>query len=313
MKNVLILALMSWSLLSGAQIPKPQEDTYVNDFARVLSAGEISILNQQIAAIEKKSGVQIAVVLVKKVPPAYDIADYTLLIGRKWHVGTNKDGIVYVAAIRQHKQRLEVAEGLAQTLPDSLRKSILATIKPFFKQHDYNSGLLTLVDQLGASLNPVVQPVAPPVVQQTDVAGQADTPVANFIYCLIMAGLILPVIYLVSKNKRAARRVSIGYTNDDFNHADRVADHYHDTGHAFVARVASAIIADSLQHSYDHLIEDDQPINGLPDGFSPGTADSQDYGNWGSGSENNYDSGSDYSSSSDDSGFSGDDGSSSDS
>ena len=112
MKKILLLLLILSGQIGFAQIPTPQKNTYINDFAHVLTADQVKSLNQNIFEIEKSSGVQLAVVLVDKIPKGYEIEDYALLIGRKWHVGKNENGIVYVASISQHKQRLEIARGL---------------------------------------------------------------------------------------------------------------------------------------------------------------------------------------------------------
>lgn len=155
----LFLLFLSISVFTAfAQIPKPQKNTYVNDFAHVLTKAQVRQLNVQIHKIERTSSVQIAVVLINKLPKYYEIEDYALLIGRKWHVGTNQNGLVYVAAIQQHKQRLEVARKLENIVTDSIAGEVLAGIKPFFREQDYAGGLQFLVGSLDSLVHPAIQP-----------------------------------------------------------------------------------------------------------------------------------------------------------
>lgn len=153
MKKLIGLLFILPIILFG-QIPRPLPSTYVNDFACVLSPRQISLLNDSISAIEDRSGVEIAVVLVNDLPPGMEIEDYALQIGRTWHVGNADNGIVYVAAINQHKQRLEVARHVEGDIPDVIALRITDLLKPAFRQHDYFSGLQTLIKALDARLNP---------------------------------------------------------------------------------------------------------------------------------------------------------------
>jgi uncharacterized protein len=136
-----------------AQIPKAKKNTYVNDNAGVLTPSEVKALNVQIHKLERLSSVQLAIVLVDKVPEEYDIEEFAYLIGRRWHVGANnKKGVIYVAAIQQRKQRLEVTKILRDKLSDERCMEVLDLIKPYFKQRDYNGGLQAMTDELSRSL-----------------------------------------------------------------------------------------------------------------------------------------------------------------
>jgi uncharacterized protein len=148
MKKLLFLICLIIPHLVSAQIPKPAKNTYVNDYAGVLTKDQITALNQKIYRIEKGASAQLAIVLVDRIPADYDIQDFAVLIGKKWHVGKNKKGIVYVAAIQQHKQRLEVARNLEDIFPGATAIEILNAIKPSFKSKDYNAGLELLVSQI---------------------------------------------------------------------------------------------------------------------------------------------------------------------
>src|SRR5258706_9971146 len=127
--------------LVAAQIPSRLPDTYVNDFAGILAKEDIADLNRQIDSIEKEYTVQIAIVLVKKLPEDMEVEDFARGIGREWHIGTDRKGLVYVASISQRKQRMEVAANLEGILTDIITHEIMDHLKPFMKKMDYAGAL----------------------------------------------------------------------------------------------------------------------------------------------------------------------------
>lgn len=155
MKKLLIPFTLCISMFANAQVPKPQPNTYVNDATGSLSAEQIRQLNLQIRQLETTSGVQFAIVLVNDLPANMEIDDYAREIGRTWHVGNAKNGLVYVVSLNSHKQRLEVARELEGTLPDITCKEITDGIKPFFRSKDYFGGCSYLVQQIQSKIKPV--------------------------------------------------------------------------------------------------------------------------------------------------------------
>src|SRR5438105_648042 len=157
MKKLLIILALLVPYFSFCQIPEPLPNTYVNDLAGVLKPDELKSLNETILAVEKISSVQIAIVLINDLPDRYEIEDYAREIGRKWHVGNAKNGLVYVAAINAHKQRLEVASELEGDIPDIVAKQITDNLKPNFKNKDYYGGLQVLLNGINERIDPVIK------------------------------------------------------------------------------------------------------------------------------------------------------------
>jgi uncharacterized protein len=300
MKRVLVMMMMLVVQKVFCQIPQPGKDTYVNDFAHVLTADQISTLNAQIDGFVKNTGSQIAIVLVDTIPTAYEIKDYALLIGRKWHVGTDKNGIVYVAAIKQHKQRLQIATGLYQTLPKDKREAILEQVKPYFKQQDYAGGLKVLVSGVGDALNADlgVAPNAPAAA--TPVAPQNNQSLSNVsdpgfyvgIIFFFVPIILIVVVIIVRRNRRRSiqmhSNIGSGFGNGPI---------YNDQGSGvgpFVAGAAAGYVAERLIDGLNNNIGGNQ--NDAGNNNQPQSNNLSDNSNWGS----------DDSSSSDDSGFSSD-------
>lgn len=155
MKKLLLILLVP--IFGLAQVPDPIANTYVNDLAGMLNAGQIQVLNDSILAIEKKSSVQIAVVLLDKLPENMSIEDFSLQVGRKWHVGNAANGLVYVVALAERKQRLEVARALESKITDIDALQLTDQLKPYFREKDYFTGLKVLLDGISKKLDPVLQ------------------------------------------------------------------------------------------------------------------------------------------------------------
>ena len=142
-------------LLTLAQIPEPIPNTYVNDFVSVLTKDQVQKLNERIRLIETKSSVQIAIVLIQKLPNM-TIADYSIELGRKWHVGNARNGLVYVMAIGDRKQDLSVASALEGTITDAEALHLTESTKPFFRNADYFGGLNELITGIENELQPAL-------------------------------------------------------------------------------------------------------------------------------------------------------------
>lgn len=154
MKQILIILFIVPAFCFG-QIPDPLPNTYINDLANVLTPAQEQSINERIYAIEKKSSVQIAVILLSELPGDMDIADYAMQVGRKWHVGNARNGLVYVAAINQRKQRLEVAGNLEGDIADVTAMRIIDNIKPYFRVQDYYGGVNKLLDGIDERVDPI--------------------------------------------------------------------------------------------------------------------------------------------------------------
>lgn len=152
MKKLLFLLLLPMFVVG--QIPTPKPNTYVNDLAGLLTETQINELNLNIRQIETDYSIQVAIVLVKttgEIP----IDDYARQIGRSWHVGNAKNGLVYVAAVDDHKQRLEVAQNLEGTITDIRAHELTDIIKGFFHHQQYYAGLNSFLQSLTVMLKPV--------------------------------------------------------------------------------------------------------------------------------------------------------------
>ncbi|MEO3407793.1 TPM domain-containing protein [Mucilaginibacter sp. CAU 1740] len=277
-KRISLFALLLLTQYTFAQIPKPQKNTYVNDFAHVLSKDQVNSLNKQIYTIEKASTVQVAIVLVKTVPAKYTIDKFAVQIGRKWNVGKAHNGIVYVAAINQHKQRIELDSASLQKITSLEQEWLLNDIKPYFKQNDYYGGLTNLTQQLNKYLTPPPALGAEPVAQKAKPAEPEETVIwPLFLILGMVVAFVWLIIYVIKRmirdvrENRAAGLYSSSSSGGSFFSRRRYRnrwgnDHYYHTTNNYYESQSS-----TRSSRDDDDDDDNRPSN---------------WGNWGSSSDN---------------------------
>lgn len=141
-------ALLAATALAVAQ-HLPPIDHPVNDFAGVLSAEQVTKLDEQLLAHRAASGVQLAVLLVDTTD-GEPIEDYALRAAVAWGGGERRkdDGALFVMAVKDRRMRLEVGYGLEALVPDAAAASLLEELKPFLRESDYDGAMAHLVEGL---------------------------------------------------------------------------------------------------------------------------------------------------------------------
>jgi uncharacterized protein len=117
---------------------------YVNDFAHVLSREQAESLNTELIEFAKKTSVEIAVVTVSSLD-GQDVETYTRGLATAWGVGkTGKNnGVVFLVAPNERKERIQPASGSRPILTDSILDEIRDTvILPAFRRGDMAAGII---------------------------------------------------------------------------------------------------------------------------------------------------------------------------
>lgn len=165
-------------LLLGLRDPAAARDVppltgRVVDQANLLTAEQRQRIETQLAALEKQTGDQLAVLTVDTLDgdPIEDFANKT---GRAWALGQKgkNNGVILLVAKQDRKMRIEVGYGLEPELTD-LQTNIIQTqiIIPHFKQGDFGGGIEAGVDALVTTLQG--KPLATPAAQKPE--GDADS------------------------------------------------------------------------------------------------------------------------------------------
>ena len=166
------LAMVGWARAddTGGVLPVPALTAHVIDQTGTLSADQTQALEGKLAALEKKRGSQLVILLVPTTQPE-DIAAYAQRVGDTWKIGRKDvgDGLLLVVAKQDRRVRIEVAKALEGAVPDLAAKRIIdQAITPSFKAGDFAGGLDKAIDQLDARIGgenlpePAASPDAPP-------------------------------------------------------------------------------------------------------------------------------------------------------
>jgi uncharacterized protein len=116
---------------------------YVNDQAAVLDEGTHAQLEAFLDQLEKKTGVQFALLTVKSTAPETP-SEYKVRVFQKWGIGKRgrDDGLLMLVALEERQVRFETGYGLEGTLPDGLQSRIFReTMAPRFRAGDYPGGI----------------------------------------------------------------------------------------------------------------------------------------------------------------------------
>jgi uncharacterized protein len=123
---------------------------YVSDFANVVDAHSRSQLERYCAALEKATGVQVAIVTVTTLGER-PIEDFAVELFEHWGIGhkQNDEGLLLLLAIRDRKNRIEVGYGLEPILPDGFVGSVLREMRPSLREQNYGPALLAGASVMG--------------------------------------------------------------------------------------------------------------------------------------------------------------------
>jgi uncharacterized protein len=141
----LVLALVGMLLgaaPAGALEP-PALTARINDRAGLLPAATARDLEAQLAAHEKKTGHQFAVLTIPSLE-GDPIEDFSIRTVQKWKLGHAKvdDGLLVLVAKDEHKVRIEVGYGLEGKIPDAVASRIIRNeMVPAFRAGDYEAGI----------------------------------------------------------------------------------------------------------------------------------------------------------------------------
>lgn len=147
------LAAVCAAALGALDTSKLKPRGYVNDFAGVLDATVAARLEAYSAAVERSTGAQMAFVTVDTLDgePIDDVANRLF---REWGVGKKgkDEGLMFLLAVRDRKQRAEIGYGLEPVLTDGYVGSVLRSLRPALRQQNYGAALLAAAEDFGSRI-----------------------------------------------------------------------------------------------------------------------------------------------------------------
>jgi uncharacterized protein len=191
-------------------LPKPEPFRYVIDNAGVIDSATNQRMEKILTDLKKAGDIEFAVVTVKTTGDQ-DIFDYSLAVARGWGIGSSegeKNGLLLLVAVDDHKYHIQVSRHLEGDLPDGLVGEAGRRMRDPFRKSDYSGGLMTAVQTIvstleekrGFSVSDVdkkyaYQPTAAPVRETS----RGISP------CVIFLIVIFVIIFVISSRRRGGR------------------------------------------------------------------------------------------------------------
>ncbi|WP_242515192.1 TPM domain-containing protein [Sorangium cellulosum] len=141
--------MMFFALSRALAAPAVTIQAAVTDLAGALAREERDDLARKLVAHRERTGVQIAVLLVRTTG-GVPIEDYSLEIAEAWGGGTKgqDNGVLYTLAIDDRRMRIEVGYGLEDILTDGVCRTILDASRDDLRRAQYGGAAHLVVDRL---------------------------------------------------------------------------------------------------------------------------------------------------------------------
>jgi uncharacterized protein len=148
----LVAALMAalFAIAPAFAITFPALTGRVVDQANIIQPETRAAIEQKLADLENKSGIQLVVATVNSLE-GHEIEPYANELFRKWGLGEKKknNGVLLLVAPNERRVRIEVGYGLEGTLTDALSKVIISNaMTPRFKAGNFSEGTARGVDDI---------------------------------------------------------------------------------------------------------------------------------------------------------------------
>ncbi|MGQ9901683.1 MAG: TPM domain-containing protein [Fimbriimonadales bacterium] len=144
-------ALTGWSQpLERVPNPRAKDGGWVVDMAGVLSAEQRARLNRLIDHLERDTGAEVAVVILRRTQGATP-KEYATELFNRWGVGKRDadNGVLLLVALGDRRVEIETGYGMEAILPDAVAGEILDTaVLPRFRAGDIAGGVIAGVEAI---------------------------------------------------------------------------------------------------------------------------------------------------------------------
>lgn len=132
--------------------PKNNGGGYVSDPDGILGIDAVSHLNSTIADFERKTNVQVAVVVVNDFDHDKEDFDFAYELFNTWGIGskTSNNGLLLFISKERRKYRFITGTGAEGVLPDVKLKHIAEQqLLPAFRENDFATGITNAINAIG--------------------------------------------------------------------------------------------------------------------------------------------------------------------
>lgn len=203
MRQILLSLVLAASCFA-LDLSKLKPEGYVSDFANVVDPASKAAINTYLAALEKASGAQIALVTIDTLDGEI-VGDVANKLYIQWGVGKKltNEGALFLLAVRDRKSRLEVGYGLEPIVPDGSAGDILRAMRPALRASQYGPALIEAARSLGTKIAvgkniQIAESLPAPIFDDTQPRGSRQTQL-NPKQILFMVGIAIVLLILMSR------------------------------------------------------------------------------------------------------------------
>src|SRR5262249_51139268 len=192
------------ALLFLALVMPPVPAARVNDYARLLGAGDAQRLETLLAARERATGAQMVIAIFPSLE-GESLEDFSVRLAERWRIGQKglDNGVILLAFVEDRKLRLEVGYGLEGAVTDAVSTQIIREkIAPRFREGRYADGIDAAIQGVLARVE------ATRVDARARPRGQSPLGV-SWVALLFVVGV---VVFIVISQLRGPRGPGSGYT-----------------------------------------------------------------------------------------------------
>ncbi|HID40126.1 MAG TPA: TPM domain-containing protein [Calditrichaeota bacterium] len=149
-KTSFVVLLFALFVFAKNDLPE-KPDSWVNDYAGVLTAQQVNDLNSMLSGLQTRSSNQIFVAVFSKLPEDYYLEDFAVKLFEKWKPGLpGKDnGVLLLVFIEDKQIRIEVGYGLEDVITDAQSGTVIREfMAPHFRKGDYYGGIKAALEVL---------------------------------------------------------------------------------------------------------------------------------------------------------------------
>ncbi len=150
LRLILVCGALLSTLAAAFALTFPALTGRIVDRANIIDPATRAAVEQKLADLETKSGIQLVVATVPSLE-GQAIEPYANQLFRTWQLGekSKNNGVLLLIAPNEHRARIEVGYGLEATLTDALSNIIITNaIAPRFKAGDFSGGITRGIDDI---------------------------------------------------------------------------------------------------------------------------------------------------------------------
>lgn len=206
-------AVAQWTVDKLPMVHLQDARRYVCNPDGVLSQAAVQAIDARLMALEKQTGVQTVVVVVKSLDPD-DPFEFGIDLSKKYGIGLKgKDtGLIVILATEDRSYQILTGEGLEGTLPDALVNRIQDQVMvPKLKDGEWDAAMVSTIEALDGVIRQDAE-----LIEQYELEEEEMTWGEILLIIVILAGIIAFLWYICWRSSKCPKcgQHSYGYVGE---------------------------------------------------------------------------------------------------